>query len=84
MVTRLFLAGDSSPEPRIAENAKTLTKAIIDINAYFKLSNLASLLEVINFYSTASTPSEYVGLFHIELWNHQYKSITSLVMTLTV
>jgi hypothetical protein len=65
MVARLILAPDSSPDPRLAENVKSLTKAIIDINGYFKQSNLASLLDVINVYSTAATPSEYVGLFRV-------------------
>jgi len=65
MVANLIYSSSPTPPVRPVQSIQSLTKAVTDINGYFAITNLPSLLEIINIYSEDTDPALRVSLLGI-------------------
>jgi hypothetical protein len=56
MIANLFFANSNSRPVGAMGRIESLAKSIIDINGFFALSKMLSLLEIVNVYSEEKTP----------------------------
>lgn len=62
MVSNLIYTTSPTPPVRAAQNIQSLTNVIGEINGYFELTNLPSLLEIISIYSEEKDPALRVSI----------------------
>lgn len=63
MIANLIFTTSPTPPIRASHNIQNLANLIDDINGYFELTNLPSLLEIISIYSEEKDPVLRVSIY---------------------